>query len=373
MRALLLSLALLTAVAALADGPWRHAEPGHAWSFPDDHHAMPDYRNEWWYVTGQLAAEGADAPTHGFQVTLFRLGLMPDRPAWDSDWSARDLVLGHAAVTDLRTGEHLFSEVLTRPGPDRGGFGAPGDSVLAWCRAPAGTAGRWSVRMHGDDGFAVTARDASSGLLVDLALTPERPRIFQGPGGFSAKDPDAGAGSLYYSYTRLAARGAVSAGGDTLRATGRAWLDREVFTSQLADRHVGWDWLSLQLADGRDVMVFTLRDEAGAVDVAHATEVDADGDVRWITAPLDVLTPVRWWGSPRSQARYPVSWRLRLPGAGIDVELRALVDDQENAGPRTGIVYWEGAVVARDEAGREAGRGYVEMTGYGSTGRPALR
>lgn len=366
----MLSLVLMTAAAAVrADGPWRHAEPGHAWSFPDDHHAMPEYRNEWWYVTGQLTAAGAAAPTHGFQVTLFRLGLMPDLPAWDSDWTARDLVLGHAAVTDLRTGEHVFREVLTRPGPGRGGFGAPGDSVLAWCRAPAGTAGRWSVRLDGDDGFAVTAADAAAGLLVDLTLRPERPRVFQGPGGFSAKDPEADAGSLYYSYTRLAARGAVAAGGDTLPVSGRAWLDREVFTSQLADRHAGWDWLSLQLADGRDLMVFTLRDGTGAVDVARATLVGADGEVRWLDAPPDVLTPRRWWSSPRSQARYPVAWRLRLPAADLDLELRALVDDQENAGPRTGIVYWEGAVIAGDDAGR----GYVEMTGYGPAGRPALR
>jgi predicted secreted hydrolase len=348
---------------------WRHAGPGHSWQFPRDHHAHPEYRSEWWYVTGQLVsgAEGvADAPivpTHGFQVTLFRLGIVPEMPPWDSGWTARDLVLGHAAVTDLRTGRHLFSEVLTRTGPGRGGFPAVGDSVLAWCRGPAGTEGRWSVRLHGD-GFAVTAVDARQGLLLDLQLAPERPLVFQGPEGYSVKDPQAGTGSLYYSYTRLAARGRLAAGADTLSAVGRAWLDREIFTSQLAAHHRGWDWLSLQFDDGRDVMVFVLRRADNTPDLARATVVAPGGEVRWLQPQPEALQPVQHWTSPRTGARYPVAWRLQLPEAGIDLELRALAHAQENVGERSGVVYWEGAVAG------PGCRGYVEMTGYLQDARP---
>lgn len=345
--------------------PWRVAGPDHEWAFPRDHHAHPEYRNEWWYVTGQLAA-GDDLeapPTHGFQFTIFRLGLVPDQPPWQSDWTARNLVLGHAAVTDLRTGRHVFSEVLTREGPGRGGFPAPGDSVLAWCRGPAGTARSWSIGLAGD-GFVIVAADRAQGLHLELDLAPLRPLVFQGPGGLSVKDPEAAAGSLYYSYTRLAARGLVSAGGDTVAVAGRAWLDREVFTSQLAERHRGWDWLSLQLDDGRDLMVFLLRGHDQAPDVARATLVEPDGRVRWLTPPLDAMRPERSWTSPRTGARYPVAWRLRLPEVGIDLALAALVPDQENVGERSGVVYWEGAV-----AGPGA-RGYVEMTGYLDGARP---
>jgi predicted secreted hydrolase len=368
-RGLVVILLLAFPAAPTVAGEWAVADSSHAWVFPRDHHAHPGYRNEWWYVTGQLVAEGAARPTHGFQVTFFRLGLDPDDPGWDSDWSVRDLVMAHAAVTDLVSGRHLFSEVLTRAGPGRGGFPAPGDSVLAWCRAPAGTAGRWSFRLHDDGGFAVTARDRRGGLLVDLTLAPERPRVFQGPNGYSAKDPGAGAGSLYYSYTRLAAQGRVAAGADTVAVTGRAWLDREIFTSQLAARHRGWDWLSLQLEDGRDLMVFVLRDQQQRPDVARATVVGSAGSVRWLEAPLDVLEARDWWTSPETGARYPVAWRLRLPAAGVDLELEALVRDQENVGRRSGVSYWEGAV----RAAGGVGRGYVEMTGYGPDGRPPLR
>jgi len=49
----------------------------------------------------------------------------------------------------------------------------------------------------------------------------------------------------------------------------------------------------------------------------------------------------------------------------VDYVLEPLMDDQElDASASTGTVYWEGAVRA-SEAGREAGRGYLELTGYG--------
>jgi len=362
---LLSAMLLATSVGA---EPWRKVAPGHIWSFPGDHHAMPEYRSEWWYLTGQLTARGESEPTHGVQVTIFRLGLTPDSPPWRSDWASRDLVLGHLAVTDLRRGEHLFSEVLTRTGPGRGGFPDAADSVLAWVRAPAGGPGRWSIRRQGT-GFAVRAHDAGQGLLVDLQLRPERELVFQGPGGVSEKDPEAGAGSLYYSYPRLAATGQLAAGADTVQVTGNTWFDREVFTSQLASRHAGWDWMGLQLDDGRDLMAFALRDTAGQVDVTHVTLVEADGAVRWLRPGPDFLVPLEWWISENTGVRYPVAWRLDLPDVGLELELSALVQDQENVGRRSGIVYWEGAVVGRSTAGVNC-RGYVELTGYGGGALP---
>lgn len=346
-----------------AAAQWLQAGAGHRWEFPRDHHAHPAYRNEWWYVTGQLAAGDAGEPTHGFQITFFRLGLVPELPPWRSDWAARDLVLGHAAVTDLQSGRHLFSEVLTRTGPGRGGFPAMPDSVLAWCRGPAGTGAHWSLRRRAAS-FAATAADAQLGLWLDLELVPERGTVLQGPGGYSVKDPEANAGSLYYSLTRLAVRGSLAAGSDTLAIAGRGWLDREIFTAQLAARHRGWDWFSLQLDDGRDVMFFALRDREGRADAARATVVAADGEVRWLQPPPTALRPLRHWTSPVTQARYPIAWRLQLPEAGIDLEFAARVAAAENVGPRTGVVYWEGAVAG------PGCRGYGELTGYDPAGRP---
>lgn len=370
-RGLLVVLVCATSLAlANETGEWQEAGPGHAWNFPQDHYAHPGFKTEWWYVTGQLA--GPDDHQLGYQFTLFRIGILPQAPALDSAWSASDLVMGHVAITDLAAGTHTFSEILFRAVPGLGGFGAPGDSVLAWGRAPAGTPGRWEFRWHPDDRFALSARDHRQGLALDLDLTPLRPLSLQGPGGFSIKDPVRETGSLYYSYTRLATRGVVVTGGDTLRVEGLSWLDREIFSSELASELVGWDWFSLQLDDGRDLMLYQLRDAAGDLGAASGTLVEPAGEVVYLARGDWRLVPTRTWRSPQTGAEYPVTWRLTVPAHSLDLTVAARLDAQENVSRRTGeLIYWEGAVEVRaTPGGAPLGRGYAEMTGYGSRRLP---
>jgi predicted secreted hydrolase len=57
---------------------------------------------------------------------------------------------------------------------------------------------------------------------------------------------------------------------------------------------------------------------------------------------------------------------MKVDAGGMSLELKPLIDDQElDSRASTGTIYWEGAVRAFS-AGREAGRGYLELTGYGS-------
>src|SRR5690625_5637722 len=94
---------------------------------------------------------------------------------------------------------------------------------------------------------------------VQLNLESLRPIVAQGDSGYSRKGPEAGNASYYYSLTRLQARGSVAIGAEEIPVAGLAWLDREWGSSQLAEGLSGWDWFSLQLDDGRDLMVFPLR------------------------------------------------------------------------------------------------------------------
>lgn len=374
MRRFLLLGCLAAATVALADEPgWRRAAPGHRWAFPRDHHAHPDYRTEWWYVTGHLVpVDDPDGEPLAFQQTFFRIGLAQDAPADSaSAWAARDLVMGHAAVADPGRGRHAFSEVLWRAVPLLGGFGAPGDSVLAWARAPAGTPGRWSLALDGE-AFVLAARDDRRGLRYDLRAVPTKPLVLHGDGGFSPKTADGTAGSLYASATRLKVTGTVWRDGAQVRVRGQAWLDREIFTSTLAADQTGWDWLSLQLDDGRDLMLYRLRGPVGETDFALGTFVAPDGTSVTLAADAWTWAPGRTWTSPRTGADYPVAWRLRVPAAGLDLVLEAVMDAQENVSGRSGVHYWEGAVRARTPAGAAAGRGFVELTGYGEGSRPPV-
>src|SRR5512145_2537624 len=45
-------------------------------SFPADHGPHPDFRSEWWYFTGNVAA--ANGRHFGFQLTFFRVALARD-------------------------------------------------------------------------------------------------------------------------------------------------------------------------------------------------------------------------------------------------------------------------------------------------------
>jgi predicted secreted hydrolase len=144
---------------------------------------------------------------------------------------------------------------------------------------------------------------------------------------------------------------------------GAAWLDHEWGSSQLGAGVVGWDWFSLRLADGRDLMLYRLRREDGSADRFSAgTVVGADGEVSRLQVEAFSVEPTGSWTSPSSGATYPSGWRLRVPGHGIELELEPLLESAEVDGTRsTGVVYWEGPVAA---SGSTSGEGYAELTGY---------
>ena len=353
-----------------SDAAWLAARPDFAWRFPRDHWSHPGYRTEWWYFTGHLAGPADSVARFGYQFTIFRVGVLPDAPGWRSTWAATDLVMGHAALTDLRTGRHLFSEVLYRAVPLLGAFGAPGDPLLAWNLAPPGTPARWTLAWNGD-GFDFAMRDDPQGFAFTLSTRATKPLVFQGPNGYSRKGATAGAASQYYSFTRLATSGSLQVGPETLPVRGESWMDKEFGSNQLAGDQVGWDWFSLQLDDGRDLMLYVLRDSAGAVSHARGTLVAPDGRARWLeAADFSVGASARWRGPPGTD--YPARWRVRVPLAGLDLDVEPRLAGQENRSHLVpGLAYWEGSVDVRT-AGRRTGRGYVELTGYGARTRLPL-
>jgi predicted secreted hydrolase len=163
----------------------------------------------------------------------------------------------------------------------------------------------------------------------------------------------------------MSAQGTVRVGGEPLSVSGLAWMDREWSTSALGPELVGWDWLALQLDDGREIMVYRLRRRDGSTDAHSAGSlVSADGAARSLAAADVTLDALDHWTSPRSRVRYPSRWRLAVPRAGLALEIVPQLADQELI---VGTRYWEGAVRVEGTAdGRPiTGRGYVELVGYG--------
>lgn len=346
-RAFLIALAGLPAWAA-ASVDFAEVRSGLPLRFPRDHGAHPTFRNEWWYATGWLSLP--DGSPLGFQCTFFRVrtGVGEDSP---SAFAPRQLLLAHAAIADPRHGRLRHAERVARAGFGRAGFAEERSS--AWI-------GDW--RFEQADGHyraAVRADDFA----YELALAPDGPPLANGVGGFSAKAADRRHASYYYSRPQLAVSGSVTVDGQRQPVSGRAWLDHEWSSELLPAGAQGWDWVGLNFDDGGALMAFRLRRADGFATWSAATLRRPDGGAATLPPELVAFEPLREWRSPRTGIVYPVEWRLRI-GVRL-LQLTPLFDDQELDSRRsTGAIYWEGAVRVA-ENGREVGRGYLEMTGYG--------
>ncbi|MEO5824043.1 MAG: lipocalin-like domain-containing protein, partial [Vicinamibacteraceae bacterium] len=352
---------VLAALVSLpAAGPWKQAAAGYTYAFPRDHASHPDFKIEWWYYTGNVDA--ADGRRFGYQVTFFRIGV--DRtPTNPSKWAVRDLFVTHLAVSDISGGRYLFDERLSRGGP--GLAGAETDRYRVWNDD-------WTAGLDDRGRHVIEAHGARIGLTLTLD-EGKRPTI-NGVGGISQKGAQAGNASHYYSLTRMPTRGTVSINGMTVPVTGTSWMDHEFGTSFLEAGQQGWDWLSMQLDDGRELMLYQLRKADGSRDPhSSGTLVGRDGQTRHLSADDFSLTPAGRTFTSRSGAIYPVAWRIAIPSAGVTLDVTTpLVDQELTTDTSSAITYWEGAidVAGRAKGASVRGRGYLEMTGYrGSLGR----
>jgi predicted secreted hydrolase len=202
---------------------------------------------------------------------------------------------------------------------------------------------------------------------IDLTLTEDAPPVLHGERGFSQKGSKPGNATHYYSLTRMPTEGFLSLEGERYAVKGDSWMDHEFGTSFLEPDQRGWDWFSIQLSDGSDLMMFQLRRADGTVDPqSSGTLAQRARPSRRLRAPDFTLAPGRVWTSPQSQGAYPVEWKIAVPAEGLELSVTPAVDAQELTGPRSGVSYWEGAIdVVGTKGGQPiSGRGYLEMTGY---------
>ncbi|MDO9337065.1 MAG: carotenoid 1,2-hydratase [Caulobacter sp.] len=349
MRVLIAALAALLLIAAdtgRVAPVYAPVTPAEAIAFPRDHGSHPQFRTEWWYVTGWL--DTAEGPL-GFQVTFFRTRPDVDQ-ANPSAFAARQVLFAHAALSDPKEKKLLHSQRVARAG-----FGlaeaaeTDGNLVLD----------DWSLRRGPDNRWRTHAGDATFAL--DLTFAPGQPPLLQGQNGYSRKGPAPSEASHYYSLPQMAVTGSVRRGDRTVKVTGKAWLDREWSSTLLNPAAVGWDWAGLNLKDGSALTAFQVRDAAGK-------PLWTGGSYRSPTGVLTVFRPGeltfearRRWRSTRTGALYPVEQAITapLPGGPRTILLKPLFDDQElDSRAGGGPVYWEGAVSS------EEARGYLELTGY---------
>jgi predicted secreted hydrolase len=347
------SIALLSlATGGPAQQVWKQVLRGYPLSVPRDHVSHPAYKIEWWYYTGNVDTDRGRR--FGYQVTFFRIGVNA-APSNPSRFAVRDIFIAHVAVTDAVAGRHLFAERVSRAGV--GAAGATTFDYRVWN-------GDWEARLEYGR-HRIQARDRRFSL--DLTLFEDKPVVLNGDHGYSQKGAAEGNATEYYSLTRMTTEGAISVDGERYQVRGNSWMDHEFGTTFLESNQRGWDWLSLQLEDGSDLMAFRLRRADGSVDPQSSGTLVAKGAPSRRLGPGDfTLTPGRAWTSPASGGVYPVEWQVKVPSDALDVTVTPVIDAQELVGTTTGVKYWEGAVDVKGTRGAQpvAGRGYLEMTGY---------
>jgi predicted secreted hydrolase len=337
-------------------GRFKPLDPDQKISFPRDHGAHDDARVEWWYVTGQL--ETTSGKRLGYQLTFFRTGITDDPSPRASSFAARDLHLAHFARTDAAKGTFRFAERLHRAGPG-----------AAYARAGRLSVANEDWRLEEAGGRLVLfAKDGGDEL--SLILSPEKAPVLHGPNGMSRKGTEPEAVSKYVSLTRLSSAGWWTTGGTSEAVTGLSWFDHEWGSGSIGKETQGWDWFAVHLLDGRDLMLYRLRGAAGnGTPFSSGTLVAKDGAAAPLAAADFTIEETARWKSPKSGATYPARWLLRVPGAGIAIEVVPVLADQELATEKsTRVTYWEGACDVKTPGGALAGRAYAEMTGYAGPG-----
>jgi predicted secreted hydrolase len=317
--------------------------------------APHDRLTEWWYYTGHLRSD--DGREFGFEFVVFRA----ERGSFPVSWAS------HVALTD-ETGGVFEYDQRSEIGPQvdlgaRTGFdlsirgtddeGIPDPASSPWRMTGAG----------GSDSLAAATQDF--GLELAVEAIHDEPVLHDVDGWI---DFGPAGSSYYYSWTRMAAAGALTLGGEVMSVSGEAWFDHQ-WGDFIAVGGGGWDWFAINLDDGTDMTFSLVRSADGSYPLIYGTLVEPDGTFRHLERDEFTVTPSSQWTSTRTGAAYPAGWRVEVPAEGLVVDLTPTVADQElDTRATTGVVYWEGSQrVEATRAGQPlGGEAYVELTGYAS-------
>jgi predicted secreted hydrolase len=327
-------------------------------TFPRDAGAHPEFKTEWWYLTGHAKVAGRDA-AYGFQITFFR-SRVEGTQAMQSRLAAKQLLFAHAAITDVQAKRlHHDQRIARWSGAAPGQNGT--DTASAATQDTGVVLRDWSLLRDGAD---LHAKVLADGFAMDLRFASSQPVLLQGDAGLSRKGPDPRQTSYYYSLPQLQVRGTLTLQGKPIpvEAGSTAWLDHEWSEEILPASSPGWDWIGINLLDGSALTAFQVRDKGGAALWDGGSF--RSGSTLYIFKHGEVIfKPLRSWHSPTSRASYPVEWMVRTPADFYTV--KALLDNQElDSSNSTGAIYWEGLCEVFDSNERLVGRGYLEMTGY---------
>ena len=343
---LLAGAALAVLIQPGAGAEYRQVLGPREWSFPCDHGKHDGYRDEWWYFTGNLT--NAEGRRFGYELTFFRSLHALSRDSGQSPPAPAEVFFAHAAVSDLKNRQFVFDS-LAAPG-------IPG-SAMAADQTLSVQARDWSCKR--DEAGLLHLYATAKEFAFDLTA-PESGKVLNGPGGFSAKSSEPGCASYYYSVPRLETKGSLTLDKETFAVTGLSWFDHEFFSQLLGRSQTGWDWVCLQLRDGRSLMLYRIRDQRGPETLFGS--LDDHGKTTFLKPGEITMKPSDPQRAP-SGAEYPQHWEIQVTGLPAFAIQTAFPGQEMRSLQSMDATYFEGVIDATAD-GKPLGSGYAEMTGY---------
>ncbi len=311
---------------------------------------------EWWYYTGELRS--ADGRAFGVETVIFHVPRLPFLATVGDVWFA------HYAVLDEASGNFTYEQTRAL-GTATGHSDGQADGNHAGQPNVGFELSTALIQMSGGDGEDhITAAMSDGDFGLDLAVTDLRGPILHGGTGYVPYGPRNRA--FYYSRPRMAAAGTLTVAGQPQAVTGELWFDRQ-WGLALVQPNVRWDWFSLRLADGTEIMLFHFRDAQAPV--FFGTWIPASGDPVTLSAGDFQITTAATWTSPATGVTYGTEWNVSVapPDADVaplDLVVAAVADNQEfDARASTFNIYWEGLCrITGTQAGQPvSGLAYVEQ------------
>jgi predicted secreted hydrolase len=359
----LLFVLLLTQTKIYAE-EFKRALPGKVFSFPQDHFSHPEFKTEWWYYSGHLQSLNQDKKTFGYQLTFFRTGLSRETKIQKSKWSIQDLYMAHLAITDESKKKFQYLEKISRGSLGEAGttpYKPDEKTFRIWIED-------WFVEGKGPSMQNQSLKAGDKNLGIELMLTPEKNPIIHGRNGISQKAEGMGYASHYYSISRLKTDGKILLQGREFPVQGTSWMDHEFGSTQLREYQVGWDWFSLHLDKGMELMLYQIRQKDGNIDpYSSGTVIFPNGTYQHLPRKEFQIEVLQQWKSQKSGASYPSKWNIKIPSYQMELTLSPTVRDQELITKEsTRVTYWEGSVKVdgKYQGNPVKGMGYVELTGY---------
>jgi predicted secreted hydrolase len=186
---------------------------------------------------------------------------------------------------------------------------------------------------------------------VDLDVTAKKAAVMHGDHGLVEFFTGS---NIYYSTTRMDAKGTIKVHGESHDVTGIAWYDHEYGAQPITN----WLWLSIQLDNDDDLMVWRAVKLDGTEVKGGVTYVSPDCDqINYSPSDFTLEATAEPWTSPVTMLTYDQGWHFELPDQNIALDIAPLLHDAEiRAGGS--IPYWE---VDADVKGTKDGQ---DVKGY---------